>query len=220
MKLSIKKHLNNYWNFIKENPITSFFNTIIFISSVATIVAVIIGLPQIRLANDQLKELNSKAEISIKLHLASSILSYGPKYTEPFDIKLIPRNIGNYDTNSWVVSVIFCQNTHINSADMNWINVDSGNKIYVLKSNSIVTKDQAMFSDDIDSVGKFTISIPRNDNTVPIAFIHTSGQRTQIHQELVSFDWKNISDPIQYDPKASFLTSSSTCVTVSDKSEK
>lgn len=218
-KLDItKENVVKYFNYVNEKPVSFIFNVVIFISSIATIFAVIFGVSQIRLANEQLKELNSKAEIRLRFNLASSTFSYGPKYTEPFGINIAPRNIGDYDTSSWVAVIIFCKSTKIISADTYWKNVDPSNLVYILKSDSIVTKDQALFSSDIDSVGKFVIAIPKNDATIPIGFIHTSGQRTQIHTELISFDWKNISnksflgEPFFYNDRVDLPTSSSTCL--------
>src|SRR3989344_4822156 len=60
-----------------------------FIASIVTIVGVILIVPQLKLTNNQLKELNRKAEIDIKLRLATSTPFMGPSRSEPLSFSVV-----------------------------------------------------------------------------------------------------------------------------------
>ena len=92
-----------------------------FIITILTFVAVVGGfyigitqfLVQSELNNKQLKELNAMAEIKIKVIITPTAISAGLQNTSPFEINLIPRNIGDYNTNQWEADIIFCNNVAI-----------------------------------------------------------------------------------------------------------
>lgn len=169
-------------------------------------IALIIGFITLKLTyvqiETQLKELNAKAKIELKVH-PINIISIGPEVTEPIDITIVPRNIGNYNAPLWEAGVFFCQKVKIKEADPNWIH--GTNHEFFYKSSHHIFSEQAIFSDKKDTIGNFKIVLPgkndiRDDKIIPLGLFTTYGERTETMYTFVYFDFSTTKWTVKYEP--------------------
>lgn len=175
------------------------FNSAIFISALVTIAGVIYIGSQIELTSKQLQEINSKANIKIAFHQATTTIQVGPQFAGPFDFSVVPRNDGKYTTSFWRIYITFCTDINISKSGQDWLLLDPPSNGYVYQSNkpliSIPNTTGYFFSDALDSVGDFQIYIPSSmliENT-PIATVFSSGEKTNAKYTLVMLSEKGFS---------------------------
>ena len=129
-----------------------------------------------------LEELNSKSKIELKVRLGTSTISIGPEFTESVEITVVPRNIGNYNTSAWTAVIIFCSKTNVTEYDSDWKKIDRN--MFVYNSRDKILSEKAVFSDELDLIGRFKVIFPgkshlKDDQIIPIGLFTTYGEKSE-----------------------------------------
>ncbi len=140
----------------------------------------------------QLQELNSKAIIELRGHFTEmQASSIGPESTTPINFHVIPRNSGKYNSGNWVATLIFCKNVKLLKNDPSWKQSDGWITSY--HSLSPVLNEQSFFSDALDTVGSFDITLPGTNyyswnDPIPVTRYTVYGERAIQVNEIIFYD--------------------------------
>ncbi|HAS34085.1 hypothetical protein A3J91_05030 [Candidatus Peribacteria bacterium RIFOXYC2_FULL_58_10] len=151
------------------------------ISSIATIIGILIGIPTLILSYQQLKDLNAKSAIEIQMESPETIALERDK---PFDVYFKAKNHGDFISSAWVAAISFCQNTEIVQADPLWKTADG--KFFTLESQKSIVPNLLIYAPEVNKIGAFKIALENLQRPIPIALVFTSGERMDSTPSLIS----------------------------------
>lgn len=163
-----------------------------FLASLATVIGVLVVVPELRLINKQLAELDSKAKVEVELVFATSTLSIGDVRSEPISLFLTAYNSRDFVPSFWRVSILFCNDISILESDSRWTSGGNANWFF-LDSQRPLPSNLMIRAIELDEIGNFKVTLPvdhnhKLKNTVPIAIVYASGERNESKPKLVSLD--------------------------------
>jgi len=174
------------------------------LASIATIVGVCIAIPQISIANKQLKEINSFSQI---LSRFAQLEIKDSGIIKTINFRPTAVNIGSFETDEWNVKILFRDNVGVNQVGTEWKYKD---KVYIYSSNSRLLSlrndpRRPQGGGAFDTIGSFTISIPSSKTAlIPIALIITNGYKTKSEYTQVFFDSVNKQFMYRYNDDVNF----------------